>query len=369
MNDNDKLDTTSDALEESANTNDVAPEIVTAIPNDKSSNPKVTNQLRNSSSEPSSLSSSIDGDNKLSQNVKSDKSEISSMGDFRVRVRSEGEDDSEQFKDRTDWPSHNDRFIGSESKSLLSEFDEYVAAERNGGGVRSGVSRGPGYGFEVGDMVWGKVKSHPWWPGHIYDELFASPQVRRSKREGHVLVAFFGDSSYGWFEPAELIPFDANFAEKSQQIQSKPFLKAVEEAVDEASRRCGVGLACKCRSSNSFRATNYEGYFAVDVLDYEPGGVYSETQIRMLRNSFKPVETLEFVKQLAFAPLEGDHRSISFIKNRATAFAYRRAVFEQHDETYAQAFGVQSHRSSHSQVNSLRQPPKGICSFRFRCLI
>ncbi|KAA3471252.1 T-complex protein 1 subunit gamma [Gossypium australe] len=33
------------------------------------------------------------------------------------------------------------------------------------------------YGFEVGDMVWGKVKSHPWWPGHIFNEAFASSSV------------------------------------------------------------------------------------------------------------------------------------------------------------------------------------------------
>ncbi|KAG0451892.1 hypothetical protein HPP92_011020 [Vanilla planifolia] len=67
------------------------------------------------------------------------------------------------------------------------------------------------HGFRTGDMVWGKVKSHPWWPGHIFNEAFASPSVRRTKREGHVLVAFFGDSSYGWFDPAELIPFEPYF--------------------------------------------------------------------------------------------------------------------------------------------------------------
>ncbi|KAG0451845.1 hypothetical protein HPP92_026264 [Vanilla planifolia] len=30
------------------------------------------------------------------------------------------------------------------------------------------------HGFRTGDMVWGKVKSHPWWPGHIFNEAFAS---------------------------------------------------------------------------------------------------------------------------------------------------------------------------------------------------
>ncbi|KAI9099124.1 hypothetical protein K1719_024891 [Acacia pycnantha] len=395
MNDNDKLERTSGALEESVK-NDGVPEIGAGNPNEKSSNLQVTDQVRNSSSEPGSGASASDDDDRLSRNVKSEKSAVSSMEEFRVRVRSDGDDggsmvsavkheaptvdrfddsltrceaQNEQFKDHTDW-SHArrdreehmnsrqadvERFIGSESKSLLSEFDDYVAAERNGG-VRAGVSRGLGYGFEVGDMVWGKVKSHPWWPGHIYNEAFASPLVRRSKREGHVLVAFFGDSSYGWFEPAELIPFDSNFAEKSQQIHSRTFLKAVEESVDEASRRCGLGLACKCRDANNFRLTNVQGYFSVDLQDYEPGGVYSDSQIRKARNAFNPVETLAFIKELALAPLGGDQRSISFVKKRATAFAYRRAAFEQYDVTYAQAFGVQPQRTSHSQANPLNHP-------------
>ncbi|KAL2345680.1 hypothetical protein Fmac_006965 [Flemingia macrophylla] len=240
----------------------------------------------------------------------------------------------------------SDKFPGSDSQSLLSEFDEYVAA-----------SRDLGFGFEVGDMVWGKVKSHPWWPGHIYNEAFASPSVRRSRREGHFLVAFFGDSSYGWFEPAELIPFDASFAEKSQQTHSRTFLRAVEEAVDEARRRRALGLACRCRNADNFRPTNVEGYFFVDVEDYEPGGLYSDLQIRNARNSFKPCEALAFVKQLAAAPHDsGGHGSLEFSNYKATLSAYRKAVFEQFDETYAQAFGVQPKRPIYPQSNPLDQP-------------
>lgn len=279
-------------------------------------------------------------------NAKPDDDTVSTE-EFRVRVCSDGNTSS----------TGADKFPGSDSRSLLSEFDDYVASERH-------VSRDLGFGFEVGDMVWGKVKSHPWWPGHIYNEAFASPSVRRSKREGHVLVAFFGDSSYGWFEPAELIPFDANFAEKSQQTSSRTFLRAVEEAVDEACRRRGLGLSCRCRNEGNFRPTNIEGYFCVDVEDYEPGGLYSEVQIKKARDSFKPSDTLDFVKQLAIAPHDGDDRSIGFCNNKATLSAYRKAVFEQYDETYAQAFGVQPMRADRAQSNlldqtgSVRHPPR-----------
>lgn len=284
-----------------------------------------------------------------------------STQDFRVRVSSEG--DAEPTTS-TLHPFNEEKLPGSDGKSLLTEFDEYVAAaaaERKGG--ESPRDLGLGLGLEVGDMVWGKVKSHPWWPGHIFNEAFASPMVRRTRREGHVLVAFFGDSSYGWFQPGELIPFDANFAEKSRQLNSRTFLKAVEEAVDEASRRCGLGLVCRCRNPENFRPANVEGYCDVDVPGYE-AGVYSSGQIKKARDGFKPGEALAFVKQLAMAPHGGDHRSIGFAKNKATVFALRRAVFEQSDETYAQAFGVQQSRPSHLQANRFyQQPARGKCSF------
>lgn len=267
---------------------------------------------------------------------------------------------SHRFESGNDRKSH-EKGNGSQYNSLLSEFDDYVANEKSG---LTGTSRALIFGFEVGDLVWGKVKSHPWWPGHIFNEAFATSQVRRTRREGHILVAFFGDSSYGWFDPAELIPFDPNYSEKSRQTTSRNFVKAVEEAVDEASRRCAVGLSCKCRNPYNFRATNVEGYFAVDVPDYEPYAVYSANQISKSRDSFKPSETLAFIKQMAVLPFGGDPKNLDFVKDRATVFALRKAAFEEFDETYAQAFGVRSGRQSRDQVNSMDQPvkvpPRGI---------
>ncbi|CAH2044532.1 unnamed protein product [Thlaspi arvense] len=248
-----------------------------------------------------------------------------------------------------------ERHAVTDYKSLLSEFDDYVASEKMG----SGVSRALSYGLEVGDLVWGKVKSHPWWPGHIFNEAFASPSVRRMRRMDHVLVAFFGDSSYGWFDPAELIPFEPNLAEKSQQTVSKHFVRAVEEAMDEASRRSALGLTCKCRNPYNFRPTNVQDYFAVDVPDYELQAVYSAEQIQKSRDKFSPVDTLSFVKQVALAPQECDSESLKFLKKRAVVSAFRKAVFEEFDETYAQAFGTKSSRtsvSSHEPHN--RAPPR-----------
>ncbi|XP_043720327.1 uncharacterized protein LOC122667910 [Telopea speciosissima] len=245
---------------------------------------------------------------------------------------------------------------GSDFDSLYSKLDEnavHELPEALGAETASALK----YGFKIGDMVWGKVKSHPWWPGHIFSVAFASPSVRRTKREGHVLVAFFGDSSYGWFDPAELIPFDPHYAEKSRQINSRNFLKAVEEAVDEASRRRALGLACLCWNPFNFRPANVQEYFSVDVGGYEPGGVYSVKQIEMARDSFHPAEMLSLVLQMALTPRSDEHKGIDRIKDNATILAYRKAVFEEYDETYAQAFGVQTTRSRDS-MGVLYQPEK-----------
>ncbi|XP_042505465.1 uncharacterized protein LOC122082029 [Macadamia integrifolia] len=245
---------------------------------------------------------------------------------------------------------------GSDFDSLYSKLDEnavHELPEALGAETASALR----YGFKIGDMVWGKVKSHPWWPGHIFSVAFASPSVRWTKREGHVLVAFFGDSSYGWFDPAELIPFDPHYAEKSRQTNSRNFLKAVEEAVDEACRRRALALACYCRNPFNFRPANVQGYFSVDVGGYEPGGVYSVKQIEMARDSFHPDEMLSFVLRMALTPRNDEQKGIDWIKDKALVLAYRKAVFEEYDETYAQAFGVQTIRSRDTS-GVLYQPEK-----------
>ncbi|KAK6143924.1 hypothetical protein DH2020_024272 [Rehmannia glutinosa] len=205
--------------------------------------------------------------------------------------------------------------------SMLSEFDQFAA---------KGAGEAVGYGYEIGDMVWGKVKSHPWWPGHIYNEAFASPSVQRSKREGHVLVAFLVTVATG-----------------------------VEEAVDELSRRRVSGLVCCCRNEFNFSPSTVEGYFVVDVGDYEPG-VYSLRQINKARESFRPREMLSFVQQLALTPKTDQHWSIEFIKNKAAVLACRKALFEEFDETYAQAFGTVPVRPPRPTAPLAVDPSKGI---------
>ncbi|KAL4556289.1 hypothetical protein LXL04_038936 [Taraxacum kok-saghyz] len=239
-----------------------------------------------------------------------------------------------------------------------SVWQEGNVGNVNNRGAGYSIGATPGHGFEVGDMVWGKVKSHPWWPGHVYSEELTTPSVRRSKRDDLLLVAFFGDSSYGWFDPSELIPFDSNFSDKSLRTNSRTFVKALEEAIDEVRRRTALGLSCMCRNKQNFRQTDAHGFFAVDVAGYEPGAVYSIDTTVKARESFQTRLTLDFVRELALEPTD-EHDDIDFIKNKATVMSYRRTVFEEIDETYDQAFSGDLVRplSGSVQVSSPRKKP------------
>lgn len=246
------------------------------------------------------------------------------------------------------------RSVAEDYDSMLSAFDQFAA---------KGADDGVGYEFKIGDMVWGKVKSHPWWPGHIYDETFASPAVRRGKHEGHLLVAFFGDSSYGWFDSEELIPFEENYAEKSRQTTSRAFVKAVEEAVDEIARRSSFGLACRCRNEFNFWPSSAEGYFVVDVGDSETG-IYSMDQISKAQDSFQPSDLVSFLHEVALKPMTDRCSSIDFVKQKAAALALRKALFEEFDETYAQAFGTKLLRPSRPTAPAAVDPSKALLSRR-----
>lgn len=100
--------------------------------------------------------------------------------------------------------------------------------------------------FSFGDFVWGKIRSYPWWPGQIYDPSDASDFAVKHKGKGPLLVAYFGDGSFSWCRKSQLKRFAENYEEMSRQSDSKNFVNAVEEALDEFSRTVEVEMSCKC---------------------------------------------------------------------------------------------------------------------------
>ncbi|GKD22051.1 tudor/PWWP/MBT superfamily protein [Tanacetum coccineum] len=92
--------------------------------------------------------------------------------------------------------------------------------------------------FAMFDLVWGKVRSHPWWPGQIFDPADASEQAVKHHKKDCFLVTYFGDQTFAWNESAVLKPFRSSVsdclhydfkeifasrgAKASQQAQSVP---------------------------------------------------------------------------------------------------------------------------------------------------
>ncbi|XP_026658391.2 DNA (cytosine-5)-methyltransferase 3A-like [Phoenix dactylifera] len=103
------------------------------------------------------------------------------------------------------------------------------------------------HSFAVGDFVWGKIKSHPWWPGQVYDPSRASDHAKRvHRRDRSVLVAYFGDDSFAWCHPAQLRPFVLDFHQMVKQSSSRSFVSAVEDVLGEIGRCLELELTCHC---------------------------------------------------------------------------------------------------------------------------
>ncbi|WVZ96265.1 hypothetical protein U9M48_041923 [Paspalum notatum var. saurae] len=217
-------------------------------------------------------------------------------------------------------------------------------------------------GPRFGDMVWGKVKSHPWWPGHIYSiNLTDDDEVHRGRRDGLILVAFFGDSSYGWFEPHELVPFEEHFAEKAAQGGStrSSFAAAVAEAVDEVARRSALALLCPCRKPGTFRTHPSDSSFLlVDVPGFDSDADYHPDQIQAARQRFVPRKALDYLLDAAVTQrdaAEAAARTLPGIEMAGMIGAYRRTVFATRDDTYAEAFGVDPQRVIEAEKEAAAQ--------------
>ncbi|KAG0451844.1 hypothetical protein HPP92_026263 [Vanilla planifolia] len=73
---------------------------------------------------------------------------------------------------------------------------------------------------------------------------------------------------------------------------------------------------------------------------------------------------LSFVKQLGIAPHSNYRDSIEWIQSIAKLVAHLGAVFEEFDDTYAQAFGVQPMRPTPNSMGMLDQPENLLLEWR-----
>ncbi|KAI5072644.1 hypothetical protein GOP47_0012750 [Adiantum capillus-veneris] len=203
--------------------------------------------------------------------------------------------------------------------------DSVHAKSRSGEAEESSVKKAQkpakqGSEFGIGDLVWAKVRSHPWWPAQIFDPADASKSARKAKKSGRVLVAFFGDCTFAWVQQSQMIAFRPNFKEKVQQTTMRIFCLAVEEALEELCRRSELGLSCRhfkgaMHSTSSFPDANTGIREGVRIERFK--------DIRASAEMFRPKKTLDFVKNVAAAPLGAWSSTLQWAESRGHAYGLR----------------------------------------------
>jgi len=191
---------------------------------------------------------------------------------------------------------------------LVVDLNPYTMTDGNvsgdgDGNVKSAVSK-PEYC--VSDLVWGKVRSHPWWPGQIFDPSASSNKAKKYLRKDGFLIAYFGDQTFAWNEASRIKPFGAHFSQMEKQSTTEEFRYAVDCALEEVSRRVEFGLTCSCVSE--------EVYTKLKTQIIVNAGIREESSRReggdgsSNADSLEPVELLEYVKALAQLPYGGADR-------------------------------------------------------------
>ncbi|XP_058778659.1 PWWP domain-containing protein 3-like [Vicia villosa] len=183
------------------------------------------------------------------------------------------------------------------------------------------------YDYSVGDFVWGKIKSHPWWPGRVYNPSDASDFALKLKQKNRLLVAYFGDGTFAWCHPSQLKPFKENFDDMVKQSSTKSFTYAVQEAVDE------VGTVLVKKMSSLFVAAGEtESEFApllANNAGIKEGVFVPESGIeRLSAVAIEPAELLSQVKQIAEVVDIASVLELEILKAQLSAFYFSRGGYK-----------------------------------------
>ncbi|XWS55775.1 hypothetical protein CRYUN_Cryun09bG0029600 [Craigia yunnanensis] len=176
--------------------------------------------------------------------------------------------------------------------------------------------------FYVSNLVWGKVRSHPWWPGQVFDHSAATAKAKKYFKRDCYLIAYYGDQTFAWNEASRIKPFRPYFSHMEKQNNMEEFHYAVDCALDEVSRRVEFGLACSCISE--------EAYAQVKTQIIVNAGIREESSRRdggdrySSAASFDPFELVETIKALAQSPSYSEVDRLQFITSQAQLLAFHR---------------------------------------------
>ncbi|GAB4846743.1 hypothetical protein Ancab_025751 [Ancistrocladus abbreviatus] len=197
--------------------------------------------------------------------------------------------------------------MGEKDETQVPNFDQSVMDREDKGDQE--------IDFSVGDFVWGKIRSHPWWPGRIYNPLDASEHALEYKHEDRLLVAYFGDGTFAWCNPGQLKPFVENFEEMSKQSNLKGFINAVEEAIDEFGWLVELETACSCVSKDHRSRPTMFNAGVKEGVNVPEGGI-GKISITLVQ----PAEILADVRCIAYFVSVPNMLQLAALKNLLSAF-------------------------------------------------
>ncbi|XP_008792208.2 uncharacterized protein LOC103708880 [Phoenix dactylifera] len=173
-------------------------------------------------------------------------------------------------------------------------------------------------GFSVSDMVWGKVRSHPWWPGQIFDLSDASEMALKHEKKDHFLVAYFGDKTFAWCDESRLKPFQTYFSHMEKQSSLDAFVSAVNDALGEVSRRIELGMMCHCFTDDARADMKHQKVENAGIQDGTCGPAVDSS---LIASSFQPERFLEYIQALAQFPNGGaDGLELLIVKAQLRSF-------------------------------------------------
>ncbi|GFQ89103.1 putative oxidoreductase GLYR1 homolog, partial [Trichonephila clavata] len=96
--------------------------------------------------------------------------------------------------------------------------------------------------FEIGDLVWAKMKNFPFWPARItlpptvLDKGFCSAKGLQKKksstpRKAQHYVFFFGTNDYAWILDENIVPHSVEMLCKVSKKKSTSYVKAIDEII------------------------------------------------------------------------------------------------------------------------------------------
>ncbi|CAI9098078.1 OLC1v1034657C1 [Oldenlandia corymbosa var. corymbosa] len=175
--------------------------------------------------------------------------------------------------------------------------------------------------FYVSDLVWGKVRSHPWWPGQIIEPSAASERAMKHLKKDSYLIAYFGDQTFAWNEASKLKPFRMYFSEMKEQSNVDTFCDALDGALNEVSRRIEFGLACQCLPEDVLSKLKFQVLVNAGIQD-EPTRLYGGDNFSTAR-SFFPEKLMNYLKALAESP-RSNYSVLELVTARAQLLALNR---------------------------------------------